>query len=165
MSRTVPCAAHCVRKDTSAKRPERLRQWRTRPAARHNYHTLPAAWPTAHQNAESRLSLPNAVPCGAREHGSEYTDEWHRAKELAKLQLAAKLMQPLHARRCSKFLSSRGENRSQLQLRARGGFRLGGLLAWTDSKGRDGRQPCCALDDIHLSRVGRWNHRCRLSRS
>ena len=80
------------RKYQPAKRPKRLRQSRTRAAARHNHHTLRARLAATANIAKSPLGLVDAKPIVARDHGSDHMNGCQRAEELPTLQAAANLL-------------------------------------------------------------------------
>ena len=116
--------ARHVRTDQAAKRPERLRQWRTRPAARHKDHTLRARLPATAKIAKSPLGLVDAKPSIAHDDGSDPTDGCKRAEELATPLLTTKLLQPPSAAEAAKPCGRARLGGCQLQQQSRGGFEI-----------------------------------------
>ena len=132
--------ARHVRTDQAAKRAERLRQWRTRPAARHKYHTLRARLAVTANIAKSPLSLVDAKPIVARDHGSSHTDDCKRAEELATVLLATMLLQPPYAAEAAKPCGGAWLSGCQLQWRSQGGFEIDEMLTRGDPMVHGGRQ-------------------------
>ena len=138
--RTCTCAPCRVRKDTAAKRAERLRQSRTRAATRHNHHTLRARLPATAQIAKSRLGLVDAKPSIAHDDGSDPTDDCKRAEELATLLQTTKLLQPPSAAEAAKPCGRARLGGCQLQQQSQGGFEINEMLTRCDPKVRGGRR-------------------------
>ena len=122
--RTSTCAPCRVRKDQPAKRPERLRQSRTRAATRHTYHTLRARLAVTAKIAKSPLGLVDAKPSIAHDDGSDHTDDCQRADELATLLLTTKLLQPPSAAKAAKACGRARMSGCQLQQQSQGGFEI-----------------------------------------
>ena len=122
--RTCTCQVQRARKDQAAKRPKRLRQLRTRAAARRKHHTLQARPAVAAKVAKSPLGLVHAKPIVARDHGSSHTDGCKRAEELATLLLATKLLQPPSAGKAAKPCGGARLSGCQLQQQSQGAFEI-----------------------------------------
>ena len=121
---TCTCAARHARKDRAAKHPERMRQSRTRAAARQTDHALRARLAVTANIAKSPLSLVDAKPIVARDHGSSHTDDCKRAEELATLLLATKLLQPPSAGKAAKPCGGARLSGCQLQQQSQGAFEI-----------------------------------------
>ena len=138
--RTCTCATHHARKHRAAKRPERMRQSRTRAAARHRDHA-PRAWAAAAaQAAKSPRSLVDEQAGSDRDHGSDHSDHCQRAEELPTLLPAAKLLQPPYAATAAKPCGRARMRGCQLQQRAQGVFEIQEMLTRGDPKVGGGRQ-------------------------
>ena len=138
--RTCTCQVQRARKDQAAKRPKRLRQLRTRAAARRKHHTLQARPAVAAKVAKSPLGLVHAKPIVARDHGSSHTDGCKRAEELATLLLATKLLQPPSAGKAAKPCGGARLSGCQLQQQSQGAFEIKEMLTRGDPKVSGGRQ-------------------------
>ena len=138
--RTCTCAPCRVRKDTAAKRAERLRQSRTRAATRHNHHTLRARLAATANIAKSPLGLVDAKPSIAHDDGSGHTDDCQRGDKLATLLLTTKLLQPRSAAKAAKACGGAWLGGCQLQQQSQGGFEINEMLTRSDPKVRGGRR-------------------------
>ena len=142
--RTCTCAPCRVRKDTAAKRAERLRQSRTRAATRHNHHTLRARLPATAQIAKSRLGLVDAKPSIAHDDGSDHTDDckrlatswprcWPAGHQAAAATICSRSSETLWQRRA--WLSG-----CQLQQQSQGVFEMNEMRTRGAPKVRGGRR-------------------------
>ena len=126
--------------DQAAKRAERLRQWRTRPAARHKYHTLRARLAVTANIAKSPLCLVDAKPSIAHDDGSDHTDDCKRADELATLLQTTKLLQPQSAAEAAKPCGRVRLSGCQLQQQSQGAFEINEMRTRGAPKVRGGRR-------------------------
>ena len=90
--------------------------------------------------AKSPLSLVDAKPIVARDHGSSHTDDCKHAEELATLLLATKLLQPPSAAEAAKPCGGARLSGCQLQWRSQGGFEIDEMLTGGAPMVRGGRR-------------------------
>ena len=90
--------------------------------------------------AKSPLSLVDAKPIVARDHGSSHTDDCKRAEELATLLLATKLLQPPSAGKAAKPCGGARLSGCQLQQQSQGAFEINEMRTRGAPKVCGGRQ-------------------------